>query len=158
MVTTSSTSSTLSPGLEREAAAQLERCRSGRSTNIASTPSARPISWPMMIPPIAGETTMSISLAQLARQLLRQRGGQPAGAVRVHQHARALQVMRAVAARGEQEMPFEQGLAGAEFGENLVVVHRSESCPAIGGDARPTGVAPRRKYPLEALEAGQARV
>ena len=32
----------------------------GRSTKIASTPSARPISWPMITPPIAGETTFWI--------------------------------------------------------------------------------------------------
>ena len=80
----------------------------GRSTKIASTPSARPISWPMMTPPIAGETTISI-------RARRSRGSVPAsaaarrrGARRIHQHARALQVVRAVQARGEDEMALEQ--------------------------------------------------
>ena len=62
-------------------------------------------------------------LAQLTRQFRRQRRRQPAGAHRVHQHPGALQVIGAVSPRGEQEMPFEQGLAGAEFGKDIFFLH-----------------------------------
>src|SRR3546814_4306614 len=44
-------------------------------------------------------------LPQFARQLLHGGAGQPSGAFRVHQHARALQVVGAAAAGGQDEMP-----------------------------------------------------
>ena len=53
-----------------------------------------------------------------------ERGGEPRGARRVHQHPGALQVARAVQAGGEDEMPLEQRIGGAEFGEDLVFGHR----------------------------------
>ena len=59
VVTTSSTSSTRSPGSSRKPR-RSSNTPCGRSTNIAGRPSARPISWPMITPPIAGETTGSI--------------------------------------------------------------------------------------------------
>ena len=40
--------------VESRSRGAVRRCRSGRSRKIASLPSARPISWPMMMPPIAG--------------------------------------------------------------------------------------------------------
>jgi hypothetical protein len=67
----------------------------------------------MITPPIAGLTTFG-SPGAVARQLLRDGGGQARGAHRVHQHAR-IAGRRRCGARGEQEMPFEQGLAGPEF-------------------------------------------
>ena len=47
VVTTSSTSSTFWPGSRRKPR-RSSKTPVGRSTNIASTPSARPISWPMI--------------------------------------------------------------------------------------------------------------
>ena len=101
----------------------------GRSTNIAGLPSARPISWPMITPPIAGETTASICVAKLGREFRGERRGEPLGARRVHQHPRALQVARAAQARGQDEMAFEQRVGGAEFGQDLVVGHHRSHAP-----------------------------
>ena len=50
-------------------------------------------------------------------------GAQAAGALRIHQHPRALQVVCAVAPGRKHEVPFEQGMAGAELCEDLVVGH-----------------------------------
>ena len=57
---------------------------------------------------------------QCARVLM---NAERAGALGVHQHARALQVIGAVAARRELEVTLEQGLARAELGEDLVFSH-----------------------------------
>src|SRR3546814_15204584 len=62
-------------------------------------------------------------LAQLARHLRGERGGEPPGAPGIHQDARALQIIFAVAARGEKEMALEQGVGGTEFGPNFIVGH-----------------------------------
>src|SRR3546814_1051916 len=59
---------------------------------------------------------------QLARQLGGERRGEAAGAVAVHQDACALQVIFAVTARGEEEMPVQQGVGGTERSEE----HTSE--------------------------------
>ena len=77
-------------------------------------------------------------LAHFARNLLCGGQRQSRGAHRVHQHARALQVIGAVAARGEQEMPFEKGLAGPEFGEDFVVLHDRHNA-RVGGGSSPNG-------------------
>ncbi len=61
VVTTSSTRSTFCPGARRKPR-RSSNVPVGRSRNIASRPSERPISWPMMTPPIAGETTASMRL------------------------------------------------------------------------------------------------
>ena len=63
-------------------------------------------------------------VAQLSRKALDQRAGQPSCALGIHQHARTLEIMRGMAAGGEQEMPFEQGFAGAKFGDQGFVGHR----------------------------------
>jgi hypothetical protein len=55
----SSASSTSVPGASANPRRRW-KVPSGRSTNIAGTPSARPISWPMITPPIAGETTAAM--------------------------------------------------------------------------------------------------
>src|SRR5690606_4220312 len=95
--------------------------------------------------------------AQLARQLLGQREGEPPGPLRIHQYARALQVERAVAPGRKLEMAFEQGVAGAELGENLVFGHAGEApldCLARrAGTAPPSPCRACRKISLEALEA-----
>jgi hypothetical protein len=52
--------------------------------------------------------------------------------------------MRAVTARRELEMPFEQGVAGAELGEDLVVCHGGRGISLIAGGP----FAPRwRRFP-----------
>jgi hypothetical protein len=62
-----------------------------------------------------------------------------------------------VPARGQQEMPFEQGLAGAEFGEHVVILHCISS-PSRQNQAIFAGSeAPGAKIPLEALETGRKR-
>jgi hypothetical protein len=66
-------------------------------------------------------------LLEFAREPGREREREPAGAHRIHQHARALQVMGAVTARGEQEMAFQQGLARPEFGKHVVFLHCLDS-------------------------------
>src|SRR3546814_18470159 len=58
---------------------------------------------------------------QLARQLGGERRGEAAGAVAVHQDACALQVIFAVTARGEEEMPVQQGVGGTELGQDVIV-------------------------------------
>jgi hypothetical protein len=80
-------------------------------------------------------------VAQLSRKALDQRAGQPSCALGIHEHARALEVMRGMAAGGEQEMPFEQGFAGAKFGEDGFVchgvVHGAGSKPVVVRSASP---------------------
>ena len=49
---------------------------------IASLPKARPTSWPMMIPPIAGETTASTTFAQHWQELPANHPLRPARAAR----------------------------------------------------------------------------
>ena len=131
-MTTSSTSSTFCPGSSRKPR-RSSKTPCGRSTNSASTPSARPISWPMITPPIAGETTMSIR-DRSSRGI--EAASAPArrdGAHRIHQHPRALQVARAVQARGQDEMALEQRAGGAEFGQDFLFGHRfSRLCGKAG--------------------------
>ena len=150
VVTTSSTISTRSPGSRRKPR-RSSNTPCGRSTNIAGLPSARPISWPMITPPIAGETTASIASRTLGGQLGGERPGQPLGPRRVHQHPRALQVARAAQARREDEMAFEQRVGGAEFGEDLVVGHRR--CDAPLGRADRAFNTLRANSALEAPES-----
>ena len=95
----------------------------GRSRNRASLARARPISCPMITPPIAGETTQSIRSRRSLRYALYQRMRQPGRARRVHEQAGALQIMRAMAPRRKPEMPFEQRAAILEFGQNVFGVH-----------------------------------
>ena len=97
----------------------------------------------MITPPIAGETTASISLAQLGRDLGGQRPRQPLGARRVHQHPRALQIVRAAQARGQDEMALEQRVGGPELGEDLVVAHHRAAAirPGHARLQHPTGSA-----------------
>ncbi|PAV69700.1 hypothetical protein WR25_05070 [Diploscapter pachys] len=64
---------------------------------------------------------------QFGGNALHQRVGQAGATARVHQHARALQVARAAQARRQDEMPFEQRVRGAEFGQHVVVGHRHSS-------------------------------
>src|SRR5690606_2988342 len=64
--------------------------------------------------------------AQLAWQLVGKGERETAGPLRVHQHARALQVEGAVPARRQYEVAVEQRVAGAEFSENLVFGHGGE--------------------------------
>jgi hypothetical protein len=59
VVTTSSTSSSFCPGSIAKPRLS-SKVPVGRSTKMAGRPSERPTSWPMMTPPIAGETTISI--------------------------------------------------------------------------------------------------
>ena len=54
--------------------------------------------------------------AQIAGERLGQAESEPAGALRVHQDPRALQIIGTMASRGEDEVTFKQRAAGAEFG------------------------------------------
>ena len=127
-------------GLERGSrGAARTRPRAARRTSPAR-PSARPISWPMITPPIAGETTASIASRTSAGSLAASASASRAARVRVHQHPRALQVARAAQPRREDEMAFEQRLGSAEFRQNLVVGHASASrrfAAGIGDAAAP---------------------
>jgi len=71
---------------------------------------------------MAGATTLVIW-----RRRSRQRGGEGEGEagrpLRVHQHPRALQVVRAMAPGREQEMAFQKGLAGPELGQDVIFLH-----------------------------------
>ena len=140
VVTTSSTSSTRCAGRERKPRRSSERRPSAARRTSPRQPSARAISWPMMIPPIAGETTRSIR-AELARGSARPAPRPAARRAPGPSSTRAhLQVARAVQARGEDEMAFEQRAGGAEFGQNLVFGHRIfPGCnrpPALIGTAK----------------------
>jgi hypothetical protein len=76
-----------------------------------------------MIPPIAGDTTMSMLFLISAGNFPDQ--APPASRARapVHQHPRALQVARGMEPGGEDEMPLQQRARGPEFGQHLVVRH-----------------------------------
>ena len=82
---------------------------------------------------------------------------------RVHQHARALQIARAAQARRQDEMPFEQRVGGAEFGEDLsssVMAsqrrnRRAGSSPSTSG--RNMRLRARKPAPIEPPNRG-ARV
>ncbi len=82
--------------------------------------------------------TTSIASPEVARQLRRERDREPSGALGVHQHARALEVIFAVTPRREQEMPLEQGVGGAEFGQDFIIGHGRivllSSASPIAGD------------------------
>ena len=122
-MTTSSIINTCWPGASLNPR-RSSKTPSGRSRNIASTPSARAISCPAITPPIAGETTAEDARLYLGGQLLDQALRKPRAARRIHQHARALQVTRAPETRGKDEMPLEQRVGSAEFGKDVVVGHR----------------------------------
>ena len=66
---------------------------------------------------------LEIAHPQAAALRKGQRHRQPARALGIHQDPGALQVVRAVASRRKQEMPLQQGLAGAELGQNVFVLH-----------------------------------
>ena len=105
VVTTSSTTRTRSPGASENPrrSISLPSCRSAK---IARTPSARPTSWPMTMPPSAGDRTrLGIEAAHAAGDV------RPAGLGlgRVLQHQRTLQIPGAVQPRGQPEVSFEQG-------------------------------------------------
>jgi hypothetical protein len=70
----------------------------------------------MITPPIAGDTTLVISLRS-------SRGIRCAIAHRIHQHPRTLQIVCRMPARRKQEVAFKQGLARAELGQNLFFLH-----------------------------------
>src|SRR4051794_4130770 len=90
VVTTSSTISTRVPG-SSEKPRRSSKVPWGRSTNIAGLPSARPISWPMITPPIAGDTTASIrsrTSAGIFAASARASRSARAGSIRTRAHCR----------------------------------------------------------------------
>src|SRR3546814_15151462 len=101
-------------------------------------------------------------LAQLARHLRGERGGEPPGAPGIHQDARALQIIFAVAARGEKEMALEQGVGGTEFGQDFIVGHGELFFCPVRRTWRASGFKRRRfasrKLVLAMLEASGKRV
>ena len=123
-MTTSSTSSTFWPGREPEAAAQLERA--GRPLDEDRLDAERAAHFVADDDAAHRRRDDDVDLgAQIARGMRGgQRRGEPRGARRIHQHPRALQVARAVQARGEDEMALEQRAGGAEFGQNFLFGHR----------------------------------
>ena len=56
--------------------------------------------------------------------LFRQHRAEAGRALRIHQHAGALQVAVGVQPGGQDKMPFQQCSGGAEFVQNLVLRHR----------------------------------
>lgn len=70
----------------------------------------------------------------LRRDFRGHRLAQPGGARRVHQDARTLQIAWAAQARGQDEMPFEQRLGGAELGEDVVIGHAGQLRQVIWDD------------------------
>src|SRR5690606_10601452 len=62
-------------------------------------------------------------LPEIARQLRSERGGEPPGAFGVHEDARTLQIIFAVAARGEKEMSVEESMGGTELGQDFIIGH-----------------------------------
>src|SRR3546814_1091263 len=55
--------------------------------------------------------------------LLRQRPGEAACALRIHQHAGALQIIGAALSRREDKMALQQRLCRSEFSQNLFIIH-----------------------------------
>ena len=110
VVTTSSTTSTLSSGPSEKPRRSVS-APSWRSAKIARTPSARATSWPMTMPPSAGDRTrggakrahLSASAAPIA-----------VGVAGVLQHQRALEVAGAMQAGRQPEMALEQGAGAPE--------------------------------------------
>ena len=78
----------------------------------------------MTMPPSAGDITTSGSSARTA---IGQGGAQGLGLARVLQHQRALQIARAVQARGQPEMSFEEGADAAKQVEDLSGGQRSHA-------------------------------
>jgi hypothetical protein len=122
VVTTSSTISTFGAGVDRKAAAQFEGARRPLDENRRLAERAAHF-MPDDDAAHRGRDDDIDRLFEVARQLRGERDGEPSGALGVHQDARALQVIFAVAARGEQEMALEQGVGGAEFGQDFIIGH-----------------------------------
>ena len=114
VVTTSSTTRTRSPA-SNEKPRRSVSVPSWRSAKMARTPSARATSWPMTMPPSAGDrTTAASELADHGGN------GRPAGLgfARVLQDEGALEIPGAVQSGREPEMPFEQRPDPAKSIEN----------------------------------------
>ena len=88
-----------------------------RSANSARTPSARATSWPMTMPPSAGDRT---TVGFRSAHALGERAAERFGVRRVLQHERALQIAGAVQAGGQAEMSVEQGAGFPEQIEQVV--------------------------------------
>ena len=76
---------------------------SWRSAKMARTPSPRATSWPMTMPPRAGDRTQLA--AELSRTRRRDVGAAALGLCRVLQHQRALQIAGAVQPGRQAKMP-----------------------------------------------------
>ena len=74
------------------------------------------------MPPMAGDST---TVAPQARVASAMRRAERLGAGRMLQHQRALQIAGTVEARGQPEVPFEQGPGLPEVAQDVGVVHRT---------------------------------
>ena len=104
VVTTSSTTRTCSPGasVKPRRSISLPSCRSAK---MARTPSARPTSCPMTMPPSAGDRTTCAPRLAHAVGDVRSAG---LGLGRVLQDQRTLQIPGTVQSGGQPEVSFEQ--------------------------------------------------
>ena len=142
VVSTSSTTSTRSAG-DSEKPRRSASAPSVRSAKIARTPSARPTSWPMTMPPSAGDSTTVGDQAAGGRGDGR---AQRLGARGVLEHQRALQVAGAVQAGGEPEVALEEGARLPKHAQDVAIVHRAVVYRA-GPPERPNPSAGSAVYP-----------
>jgi len=68
-------------------------------------------------------------VANLGGKLGRERLRQPLGPLWIHQHAGALQIARAPEPGRQNEMPLEQRVGSAKFGQDLIVRHHLTQVP-----------------------------
>ncbi len=131
MVTTSSTISTLAPASIAKPRPS-SKVPVGRSTKIASLPSARPFHAPDGDAASCRGHDNVDRLPEVARRLRRERDREPSGAFGVHQHARALEVIFFVTPRRQGKCPCWSGsigsARGAEFGQGFIIGQLWRNC------------------------------